>query len=71
MLTSAEGLRGFCPLQSRQRVPYLHQTRVLVGREAVDVLLEVPALGQHEAGEALLEAVRTRNLLLPVAHVDL
>lgn len=52
-------------------VTYLHQARVLVGREAVDVLVGLFALGEQETRETSLHVVCTRNLLLPVAHVDL
>lgn len=50
---------------------HLHQAGVLVGREAVDVLLPLWVLGLQEAGEASLDVVGAGDLLLPVIHVDL
>ena len=50
---------------------HLHQARVLVGGQAVDVVLALGALHLEEGGEALLYVVRAGDLLLPVAHVDL
>lgn len=52
-------------------VLYLHEARVLIGREAVDVIFEFLALGQQDAGKALLHVICPWNLLFPVTHVDL
>lgn len=50
---------------------YLHHAWVLVGRESVDVFFGFLTFRLYEAGEAFLHMIRPRNLLLPVAHIDL
>ena len=50
---------------------HLHQARVLVGGQAVDVVLALGTLHLQEGREAVLYVVGAGDLLLPVAHVDL
>lgn len=50
---------------------HLHQSWILIRREAVDVILGLLGLQLDETGEAAIDTVGPWNLLPPVAHVNL
>lgn len=49
---------------------YFHQAGVLIGWQAIDVLISVLVFSLQEAWKALCHIVCSGNLLFPVAHVD-
>lgn len=49
---------------------YLHQARVLMRREPIDVMGRLVAICYNEAGKPFVDAVRSQNFLSPVANVD-
>lgn len=52
-------------------VPHLHQACVLIGGEAIEVVLRSLHSQLDKAREAAADVICARNLLLPVAHIDL
>lgn len=49
----------------------LHQACVLIGGEAIEVVLRSLHSQLDKAREAAADVICARNLLLPVAHIDL